>query len=253
MKHKNITSLKNYKPTTPSLRGRVIPDLGYLDRLLPEKTLKLSLKNSSGRNFTGNITCRHKGGRHKRSLRYIDFSRYQNPKYILSYEYDPNRSALIARCFDSNFKPFYTIASDDIQKKVIAASSPVTLTLKDITPGTTIYNVGPFCRSAGSSATLLNVDGGKKLATIRLPSKKIYTINSDTFASIGKASNKNHKLRKQGKAGANRWLGIRPTVRGYAQNPCDHPNGGKTHGGPQPKTKWGKWAKWVSTRKIKKN
>jgi large subunit ribosomal protein L2 len=88
------------------------------------------------------------------------------------------------------------------KKKVIAASSPVTLTLKDITPGTTIYNVGPFCRSAGSSATLLNVDG--KLATIRLPSKKIYTINSDTFASIGKASNKNHKLRKQGKAGANR-------------------------------------------------
>lgn len=246
MKRKNITSLKNYKPTTPSLRGRVIPDLGYLDRLLPEKTLKSRLKNSSGRNFTGSITCRHKGGRHKRALRYIDFNNYQNAKYVLSYEYDPNRTALIARCFDSNFKPFYTVASDDIERKVLK-DTKIREALKNITPGTTVYNVGPFCRSAGSSATLLNVEGKK--ATLRLPSKKIYIIDSETFASIGKASNKNHKLRKQGKAGANRWLGIRPTVRGYAMNPCDHPNGGKTHGGMQPKTKWGKWAKWVSTRK----
>lgn len=248
MKHKDITRLKNYKPTTPSLRSRVIPDLSYLDHLLPEKTLKVPTKNQSGRNYTGTITCRHKGQRHKRALRYIDFNRYQKPKYILSYEYDPNRTALIARCFDQNFKPFYTIAPDHIQKTTV--EQPFTLQLKDITPGTTIYNVGPFSRSAGSSAVLLNIDG--KNATIRLPSKKNYTLSSDTYASIGKTSNKTHKLRKQGKAGANRWLGIRPTVRGYAMNPCDHPNGGKTHGGPQPKTKWGKWAKWVSTKKNNK-
>jgi len=200
MKHQNITRLKNYKPTSPSLRSRIIPDLSYLDNLLPEKTLSFNKKNSSGRNYTGRITCRHKGGRHKRTLRYIDFERYQSPKYILSYEYDPNRTALIARCFNSNFKPFYTIASDDIQKKIV--HQPFTLPLKDITPGTTIYNVGPFCRSAGSSAILLNING--KDATIRLPSKQTYVINSNTYASIGKASNKTHKLRKQGKAGANR-------------------------------------------------
>jgi large subunit ribosomal protein L2 len=200
LKPKNITRLKNYKPVTPSLRGRIIPDLSYLDKVLPEKTLKVRTKNHAGRNFTGSITCRHKGGRHPRSLRYIDFNRYQNPKYILSYEYDPNRSALIARCFNSNFKPFYTIAADTNEKKVI--DQPFTLPLKKITPGTAIYNVGPYCRSAGSNATLLNVDG--KEATIRLPSKITITVSSDLYASIGKASNKNHKLRKQGKAGANR-------------------------------------------------
>ena len=119
MKHKNITRLKNYKPTTPSLRSRIIPNLNYLDKVLPEKTLKTHVKKQSGRNFTGSITCRHKGGRHKRSLRYLDFKRYQDPKYVLSYEYDPNRTALIARCFDQNFKPFYTIAPDHIQKHVV--------------------------------------------------------------------------------------------------------------------------------------
>ena len=200
MKRQNITRLKNYKPYTPSLRSRVIPDLSYLDKVLPEKTLKITLKNKSGRNFTGSITCRHKGGRHKRALRYLDFNRYQKPKYLLSYEYDPNRTALIARCFDQNFKPFYTVAPQDHKKQSFTQS--FTLPLKDIVPGTTIYNVGPFCRSAGSHAVLLNVD--QKYATIRLPSKKTYTLSSDTFASIGKASNKSHKLRKQGKAGANR-------------------------------------------------
>ena len=200
MKRTSINSLKKYKPTTPSLRGRVIPNLNYLDKLLPEKTLKIKTKNHSGRNYTGSITCRHKGGRHKRSLRYIDFNGYQDPKYILSYEYDPNRSALIARCFNSNFKPFYTLAGDNINKREVESS--FIKPLKNIIPGTKIFNVGIYCRSAGSSATLLNIEGSE--ATIRLPSKKIISLCSETCATIGVSSNTVHKLRKQGKAGANR-------------------------------------------------
>jgi large subunit ribosomal protein L2 len=193
-------TLKNYKPTTPSLRGRVIPNLNYLDNLLPEKNLKTKVKKHSGRNYTGSITCRHKGGRHKRSLRFIDLNTYQKPKYLLSNEYDPNRSNHISRCFDSNFKSFYILSSDNLQKRII--SQPIRLPLKDIIPGTTIYNIKNLCRSAGSYATLLNIDNN--IATIRLPSKQRYTLSAHEFASIGKSANKNHKLRKQGKAGANR-------------------------------------------------
>ena len=268
MKSKNISELKRYNPTTPSLRGRVIPNYSSVSNVLRDKNLTSSIKNSSGRNSTGRITCRHKGGRHKRSLRYIDLNRntgYYSNVSCLSYEYDPNRSSMIGRCFTGSFKPFYIIAPTGMKKGSLECSLSLRkrrgiqaehagagLCLRDITAGSTIYNInGKLCRSAGSGGVLLKVD--EKEALIRLPSKVVISLKSEGYATLGKASNSNHKLRKQGKAGANRWLGIRPTVRGIVQNAVDHPNGGKSHGGSQPKTKWGKWAKWVKTaRKIKK-
>lgn len=195
-----LHKLKNYNPVTPSLRGRVIPDLSYLDNLLPEKSLKTRVKKHSGRNYTGSITCRHQGGRHKRSLRYIDFNNYQIAKSIISKEYDPNRTAIIARCINYNFKSFYIIPSESTKKGLVSQAPRVVL--KNILPGSIIYNIGNLARSAGSFGTLLNIEGCK--ARIRLPSKKQILICSSTYASIGKAPNKNHKLRKQGKAGANR-------------------------------------------------
>ena len=264
MKSKSISELKKYNPTTPSLRSRVIPNYGSVSRVLRDKSLSLALKKSSGRNSTGRITCRHKGGGHKRSLRYIDLNRnngYYSDTHCLSTEYDPNRSSMIGRCFTGSFKPFYVLSPTDMSPGNISSSlsllstrgiqaehSGAALCIKDITAGCSIYNInGKLCRSAGSGGVLLKVD--EKEALIRLPSKVVISVKSSGYATLGKASHSNHKLRKQGKAGANRWLGIRPTVRGAVMNACDHPNGGKTSGGTQPKTKWGKWAKWVSTRK----
>jgi len=264
MKSKSISELKKYNPTTPSLRSRVIPNYGSLSKLLRDKSLTLSLKKSSGRNSTGRITCRHRGGGHKRSLRYIDLTRsngYYSDTQCVSKEYDPNRSSMIGRCFTGSFKPFYVISARGMEPGNVSSSlsllsrrgiqaehSGAGLCLKDITAGSMIYNInGKLCRSAGSGGVLLKVD--EKEALIRLPSKVVISVDSSLYATLGKASNSNHKLRKLGKAGANRWRGIRPTVRGIVMNACDHPNGGKGSGGMQPKTKWGKWAKWVSTRK----
>lgn len=219
MKSKSISELKKYNPTTPSLRSRVIPNYTSLSTVLKDKSLSLPLKKSSGRNSTGRITCRHKGGGHKRSLRYIDLNRnngYYSDIHCLSTEYDPNRSSMIGRCFTKSFKPFYILSTNDLTNKNILSSlsllsirgiqsehSGVGLCIKDITPGSSIYNInGKLCRSAGSAGILLKVD--EKEAIIRLPSKIVISVESSGYATLGKASNSNHKLRKQGKAGANR-------------------------------------------------
>jgi large subunit ribosomal protein L2 len=234
--------LKKFKPITPSLRHKVAVDKSFLSKVFREKCLSINSKNHAGRNYTGRITCRHKGGRVKRSLRFIDLNYtncYSKVNHSLSYEYDPNRSAFIVRTFNNTFKPFYVLSNDsngtdrEIQR------------LKDIIPGTNVYNINGFCRSAGTFATVVNHQDNK--TRLRLPSRKVISVsNTDTFASIGKNSNQLHKLTKLGKAGANRWRGIRPTTRGCAQNPHDHPNGGKTRGGIS-RTKWGKIAKWIKT------
>jgi large subunit ribosomal protein L2 len=125
MKSKNISELKRYKPTTPSLRGRVIPNYSSVSKVLRDKNLTLSVKKDSGRNSTGRITCRHKGGRHKRSLRYIDINRntgYYSNVSCVSYEYDPNRSSMIGRCFTGSFKAFYVLAAGDMKKGNISSS-----------------------------------------------------------------------------------------------------------------------------------
>ena len=252
MKSKNISELKRYGARTASLRGRVIPNYSSVSKVLRDKSLTLCMKKSSGRNSTGRITCRHRGGGHKRSLRYIDINRnmgYYSNVSCLSSEYDPNRSSMIGRCFTGSFKSFYIIGAMGMKRGNLSSSlwlrlrrgiqsehAGAGLCLRDITSGSLIYNInGKLCRSAGSVGVLLKVDS--KEALIRLPSKLVISVGSEGYATLGKASNMNHKLRKQGKAGANRWLGIRPTVRGIAQNAVDHPNGGKSSGGSQPKTK----------------
>lgn len=245
-----MNKIKNYKPITPSLRHRVIEDRSNLNKLLREKKLSIYLKKTGGRNNTGRITCRHRGGGHKRMLRYInyDYNKYNknlNNSLLLSYEYDPNRTGLISKCYSPIFKPFYILSPDSNNygklSNIIKRDK-----LINIQPGHYIYNFNKFCRSAGTYGKLLKHDDN--YSYIRLPSKKIIKLNNSNYASIGKSSNSIHKLIKKGKAGVNRWLGKRPVVRGYAQNPCDHPHGGKTSGGFQPKTKWGKYAKWIKKK-----
>lgn len=230
--------MKKYKPVTPSLRHRIIEDRSFLDNIKPEKNLVSIIKKKGGRNFTGKITCRHRGGGHKRKLRFIELNtpHYCENIVMVSNEYDPNRSSYITRCYNKVFKPSYRLKSQDNKLDEVKV-------LKDIKPGTDIYNINKFSRAGGTYSKILNhIDD---ITTIRLPSKKVIQVKSNILATIGKSSNNVHKLVKEGKAGALRWKGRRPVVRGYAQNPVDHPHGGKTSGGFQPKTKWGKYAKWV--------
>ena len=257
----NIT--KTYNPTTPSLRHRRI--LKQPKKLLRIKSNSSSIKNHAGRNRTGTITTRHHGGRHRRYLRDIDWLR-DNANYSLSnfvsIEYDPNRSSSIARYITSKFKNYYILAPESTEKSIQGPNYPGerflingdTVPLKDMPVGSKCYNIQSrrfykptLAKSSGSSATLLNIENS--IATIRLPSKKIIYLDYLCLATIGSPSNSNKRLTIKGKAGANRWIGKRPTVRGYAMNPIDHPHGGKTSGGMQPKTKWGKQAKWIKKKK----
>lgn len=263
MKFKN-QFIKDYKPTTPSLRHRKI--LTQPKKNIRIKSSSASIKNHAGRNNTGSITTRHHGGRHKRYHRDIDFKRLNAPyalSSLLSIENDPNRSANIARYFSPLFKSFYIVAPENISNEIQGPKYPYnryvkngdTLPLSDIPIGSKCYNIQTnfnsnptIARSSGSAATLLKTDSIN--ATIRLPSKKIINLNKRFLATVGQPSNSNKNLTVKGKAGANRWRGKRPTVRGYAMNAHDHPHGGKTSGGIQPKTLWGKQAKWVKTRKT---
>ena len=255
--------IKNYKPTSPSLRHRKI--LNQPKKLPRIKKNSYSLKNHAGRNNTGSITTRHHGGRNKRYYRDIDFTRNNAPyslSRLLTIENDPNRSANIARYTSPLFKSFYIVAPEVTSQEIQGPKYPFnryvksgdTLQLKDIPIGSKCYNIQTklnnpptLARSSGSAATLLKTD--EHSATLRLPSKKIIHLNKHLLATVGQPSNINKNLTVKGKAGANRWIGRRPTVRGYAMNPFDHPHGGKTSGGMQPKTPWGKQAKWNKTRK----
>ena len=255
--------IKNYKPTTPSLRHRKI--LIQPKRLTRFKSSSVSLKNHAGRNNTGSITTRHHGGRNKRYSRDIDFCRINAPYVLsqrLSIENDPNRSANVARYTSPLFKSFYIVAPENSSEIIQGPKYPFkryikdgdTLPLKDVPIGSKCYNIQTginkrptLARSSGSAATLLKTDD--LYATIRLPSKKIIHLDKFLLATVGQVSNANKNLTVKGKAGANRWIGKRPSVRGYAMNAFDHPHGGKTSGGIQPKTPWGKQAKWVKTRK----
>ena len=259
----NIT--KTYNSRTPSLRHRRI--LKQPPKLLRIKSNSISIKNHAGRNRTGRITTRHHGGRHKRYLRKIDWLRNYGSHSIskfVSLEYDPNRSTNIARYITPQFKNYYIVAPDLPELTIQGPNHPGerfivngdTLPFKDIPVGSKCYNIQTsrfkkptLAKSSGSAATLLKKDSLN--AILRLPSKKIIYLDSSCIATIGIPSNSNEKLTVLGKAGASRWKGKRPNVRGYAMNPIDHPHGGKTKGGFQPKTKWGKQAKWVRTRNHK--
>ncbi len=257
--------LKTYKPTTPSQRGFISVDKSGLWKGKPKKSLLVGKKRNSGRNNLGRITSRRIGGGHKKKYRIIDFrrSKVDVQGVVERIEYDPNRSAHLAlvKYDDNNYS--YILAAQGLTKgsKVISSEGAEinpgnALPLKKIPVGTTIHNIemkpgkgGQLARSAGSAAQLIGRDG--KYAQIKLGSGEVRLILSECLASIGSVSNPDKKNTKIGKAGRNRWLGKRPSVRGVAMNPIDHPHGGgegRTSGGRHPVTPWGKSTKGKRTR-----
>lgn len=263
--------LKSYKPVTPSSRYKVWSDFSEITKKTPEKSLLRPLKKSGGRNNQGRITCRHKGGGHKRRYRLIDFKRTRRdePAKVTAIEYDPNRSARIALIEYADGQKNYILAPVGLAVGVeVSAGENVApevgnaLPLKNIPLGTSIHSIelrpgrgGQVARSAGQQAVLSNREAG--YALVRMPSGEIRKIHERCFATVGQVGNVEHMKIVSGKAGRSRWKGIRPTVRGMCMNPVDHPNGGgegksKSGGGRQHlKSPWGH-VKGQRTRKKSK-
>ncbi len=264
--------MKKINPITPGQRARVKPDDSQLTKAVrPLKRLLISKKSKAGRARFGTITVRHKGGGHKKKYRLIDFKqdKFNIPGIVKSIEYDPNRSAFIALVVYRDGEKRYILApqelkvGDEILTGEIIPSKPGNrMPLKNIPVGTFVHNVetyprqgGKIARAAGNSAQLMAIEGG--YAHLSLPSGEVRMVLENCMASIGALSNPEHIFENLGKAGRSRWLGIRPTVRGTAMNPVDHPHGGGEGRAPiglrkGPKTPWGKQAFGVKTRKRKK-
>ena len=236
----------------------------------PEKSLTFGRKRSVGRNNQGRITTRHKGGGHKRLFREIDFTynKLNIPAKITTIEYDPNRSSFIALAVYADGEKRYVLVSKNTKvgsKFIVGETAPIEpgnrVVLKNIPVGTFVYNIelkpgngAKLVRSAGTFAQVVALNDG--FAQIKLPSSEVRKVLDTCFASIGEVSNEEHKLRNFGKAGRSRWKGIRPTVRGTAMNPVDHPYGGgegrQGRGTKRPKTMWGKITGGRKTRTPKK-
>ncbi|MFN0064535.1 MAG: 50S ribosomal protein L2 [Myxococcaceae bacterium] len=263
--------LKKYKPTSAARRLMTASDFAEITKDTPEKTLTESMKRSGGRNVHGHITRRHQGGGHKRRYRRIDFKRRDKdgvPAKVASVEYDPNRTANIALLHYADGEKRYILApvglsvGDVLYAGATADIRPGNaLPLSAIPVGTVIHNVelkpgrgAQMIRTAGSSGQLMAKEGEK--AQIRLPSGEVRTVPIDCRATVGQIGNVEHEIIRIGKAGRSRWLGIRPTVRGLAMNPVDHPHGGgegkSGQGNPHPVSPWGKKTKGLTTRKNKR-
>jgi large subunit ribosomal protein L2 len=251
-------AVKTYKPTSPGRRGLVGHTFEEITRAAPERSLVRTLRKKGGRNFRGKITVRHQGGGHKRRYRLIDFKRDKQgiPSRVASIEYDPNRSARIALLVYADGEKRYIIAPLGLRvgDQVISGSGAEirvgnSLPLREIPLGTQVHNIelqpgrgGQMARSAGTSAQVLAKEGD--YATLRLPSGEMRMVLDRCMATVGQVGNVDHSNISMGKAGRKRWLGIRPTVRGSAMNPNDHPHGGgegrSPIGMPGPKSPWGK-------------
>ena len=263
--------MKKYKPTSPSRRNMVTLDYKELTTSKPHKKLTKGGKRKVGRNNQGRITTRHKGGGNKRRYRKIDFlyNKFDIPAKVETIEYDPNRTAFISLVCYADGERRYVVMPKGIKVGdtfLVSEDAPLEkgnrLPLTKIPVGTFIYNIelkvkggSKLVRSAGSYAQVTAHDDG--VTHIKLPSGEIRKIPDTCWASVGEVSNSDHKLIKGGKAGRSRWRGIRPTVRGSAMNPVDHPHGGGE--GRQgiglrrgPKTRQGKQAYGVKTRRSKK-
>lgn len=263
-------AIKKFKPTTPSRRFMTVSTFEEITKKEPEKSLLAPLKKSGGRNVNGRITTRHKGGGHKRRYRIIDFKRDKDgvPAKVAAIEYDPNRSARIALLHYMDGEKRYILAPDKLAvgDTVISGDKADikpgnTLKLRDIPVGTIVHNVelqpgkgGQLARSAGTMAQIMAKEG--KYAHLRLPSGEVRLVRIDCKATIGQVGNIDHENISIGKAGRQRWLGKRPTVRGVVMNPHDHPHGGgegKSPAGRHPVTPWGKPTMGKKTRKKKKS
>ena len=261
--------IKQFKPTSPGRRGASGYTYEELTKKRPEKSLTVSLKRTGGRNNQGRITTRHRGGGEKRLLRIIDFKRDKNgiPGRVAAIEYDPNRSARIALISYSDGDKRYILCPAGLkvgetvqagQGAEIKAGNA--MSLRFIPTGTLVHNVelqlgrgGQVVRSAGTGAQLMAKEGTYSL--LRLPSGEMRRVLSECIATIGTVGNPEHNILKLGKAGRSRHVGRRPTVRGSAMNPRDHPHGGGEGkapiGMPGPKTPWGKPALGYRTRNNK--
>ena len=263
-------SLKNFNPTTPSLRGTVLIDRSGLWKGKPVKGLTEGKSHSGGRNNHGRITVRFRGGGHKQSYRIVDFKRRANwgmPATVERIEYDPNRTAFIALVKYTNNEIAYIIAPQRMKvgDVVVAADKADikpgnAMPLGAIPVGTVIHNIelkpgagAKVARSAGTFAQLVGKDAG--LAQVKLMSGEGRTVRSECVASIGAVSNADNSNQDLGKAGRSRWMGRKPHNRGVTMNPVDHPHGGgegRTSGGRHPVTPWGKPTKGAKTRNNKR-
>lgn len=263
--------MKIYKPTTPGRRGMTSVDYRLLTRKEPEKRLLRPLLRRAGRSKSGRITVWHKGGGQKRKYRLIDFKRdkFDIPAKVMAIEYDPNRTCFIVLLNYADGEKRYILAPEGLKvgDEIISGEKTLIklgnrLQLKYIPVGTLVHDVelmpnkgGQIIRSAGTSAQVLANEAG--YTHLKLPSSELRMVRNDCLATIGQVSNPEHGAVIIGKAGRKRWLGVRPTVRGTAMSPVDHPHGGGEGKAPiglrkGPKTPWGKPARGVKTRKKKK-
>ncbi|MCD4828791.1 MAG: 50S ribosomal protein L2 [Candidatus Cloacimonetes bacterium] len=261
--------IKKYKPVTPSQRFKTGYTFEEITKSTPEKSLIRPLSKKAGRNNQGRITCRHRGGGHKRHYRIIDFKRNKLdvPAKVAAIEYDPNRSARIALLHYLDGEKRYILAPQGLEvgEQIVAgAKVPIrvgnAMPLDRIPLGSSIHNIefkpgrgGQLARSAGTYAQVVAKEGD--YVHVKLPSNVVYLLRKECYATIGQVGNLDHNLISWGKAGRKRWLGIRPTVRGVAMNPVDHPMGGgegRTSGGGHPVSPWGVPAKGGKTRKVRK-
>ena len=263
-------AVKKVKPTSPGRRAQIYSTFDEISSTKPEKKLLKIIKKTGGRNVNGRITCRHRGGGHKRKYRLIDFKRDKTgiSAKVTSIEYDPNRSARIALLYYRDGEKRYILAPVDLAVGDIVVSGPEvdikpgnTLPLKNIPLGTHIHNIelrlgkgGQIVRSAGTFAQLMAKED--RYALIKLPSGEVRMVLINCKATIGRLGNVIHENISLGKAGRKRWLGRRPSVRGVAMNPVDHPMGGgegRSSGGRHPCSPWGIPAKGYKTRKKGKS
>ncbi|MBA4389129.1 MAG: 50S ribosomal protein L2 [Verrucomicrobia bacterium] len=262
-------ALKTYRATTHSRRYMILPSKEEVTKDKPEKALIRSSKKTAGRNSIGRITIRHRGGGHKRKYRIIDFARNKIgiPAKVEAIEYDPNRTCYIALLSYADGEKRYILAPAGLVPGMKLVSGPESepvlgnaLPLANIPLGLFVHNIeiepgkgGKMVRTAGGSAQLMSREG--EHAQIRLPSGEIRLVNVRCMATIGQVGHIEHSGVSEGKAGRKRWRGIRPTVRGVAMNPVDHPMGGgegRTSGGGHPVSPWGKLSKAGKTRSRRK-
>lgn len=260
--------IKKVQANTPGRRGATFDDFADITKTTPEKALIVIKKKKSGRNSQGKITVRHRGGGVKRFLRVVDFKRdkFDIPAKVASIEYDPNRGARLALLNYADGEKRYIVSPVGLEvgeeiissKKLIEIKAGNAMPVQYIPAGVAIYNLelepgrgAKIARGAGNSVHVMGVEG--KYAQVKMPSGEIRLVKKDCLCTVGQASNQDRRHISLGKAGRRRHLGFRPTVRGSAMNPVDHPHGGgegnQSIGLKHPKTKWGKPALGVKTRR----
>ena len=262
-------AIRKINPTSPGQRGMTKSDYQEITTSTPEKSLLKPLKKTAGRNNTGRITCRHKGGGVKQHYRMIDFKRekFGVPATVKTIEYDPNRNVRVSLVFYADGEKRYILTPEGLNVgDVIVSGTDVAIQVGNALPleliplGTIVHNIeleagrgAKLVRSAGNSAQLMAKEGN--FVTVKLPSGEMRMVRKECLATIGSLGNSDFKNVHIGKAGRKRYMGVRPTVRGVTMNPCDHPHGGgegKTGPGGHPKTPWGKPALGYKTRKKNK-